>query len=471
MAATPDETVTGVGRAHDPEAVLSAAEAAHLAARETATSGVRRDRPAGRKAARQPPQRDRGGPRRAPLALAAAVAAAWAAALSYAPVAVVLWLAQLAEGGGSPGAALRIGLAGWLLGHGVPLQTAEGPIGLAPLGLAVLAGWRLMRAGVHTTRGIGARRSGSLSRALGAAAAIGLWYGLFGGLAAVIVSAVGPQVSPVRAGLTLAVFGGSAALVGSARTSDAVGTVAARAPDYLRDGVRTGLVVALLLLGMGAAAAGISIALGGGEASDVLGAYRTGVLGQAGVTLLCLAYAPNAAVWAVAYLVGPGFAVGSDSVVRVTEVSVGGLPALPIFAGLPAGPIGGAGAALIGMPVVASMVGGWLMTRRRARSAAAARTSAVRTSAAHTSGIGTSAAVQAAQRWPALLGAALIAGLVAGVLLGLAAVASSGSLGSDRLAQIGPVGWQVALAATALATLGTVLGAAAARTFAGPPTD
>ena len=58
--------------------------------------------------------------------------------------------------------------------------------------------------------------------------------------------------------------------------------------------------------GAGAAAAGVAIAGGGGEASECSPRTGPGSPGQAGVTLVCLAYAPNAAVWARAYLVGPG---------------------------------------------------------------------------------------------------------------------------------------------------------------------
>ena len=458
MAATPDETATGVGRAPDPEAVLSAAEAAHLATRETVRLDVRGGRLANRETVRLPIQRGRSGPRqgrrRAPLALAAVVAAAWAALVSFAPVALVLWLAQLAEGGGSPGGALQLGLAGWLLGHGVPLETDNGTLGsgAARTGrarrVAPGAGRRAHDPGHRRpAERLGLPRAG---RRGGHRAVVRAARRV---LAAALLSETGPQASAARAGLTLAGFGALAALIGTARSSGAIDTVAARVPGYLRDGVRAGVVVALVLFGAGAAAAGISIALGGGEASDVLAAYRTGVAGQAGVTLVCLAYAPNAAIWAVAYLVGPGFAIGTDSVVRVTEVTVGGLPALPIFAGLPAGPVGGAGAALVGVPVIAGMVGGWLMTRPGPSRSAARMPVAGR----------------AGPRWPALLGAAVVAGLVAGALLGLAAIVSSGSLGGGRLADLGPVGWQVAAAATGLVTVGTVVGAAAARAFAGQP--
>ncbi|MFF4890035.1 cell division protein PerM [Micromonospora chersina] len=386
---------------------------------------------------------------RAPLPVAAGVAALWAAVTSWLPVTLVLGLAQLSEDAGSLTGALRAGLVGWLLGHGVPLETTAGPLGLAPLALTALAVWRLTRAGVHVSRAIGARGGRSPRQALTVAVGVGIGYALLGALAATVVGAGGPRVSPVRAGLTFAVLGGLAALVGAMRTTGVWVLLARRSPAALRDGVRTGLVAGLLLLGAGAGAAGLAVATGGGDAADMIGAYRTGVAGQAGITLVSLAYAPNATVWSASYLLGPGFAVGTDTAVRTSEVSVGALPAVPLLAGLPRGPVDGLGAGLLAVPVLAAMAAGWLLARRLLRVAAEER---------------------APVGWSALLVPAALAGPVAGALLGLAAVASRGPLGAGRLAEIGPSPWPVAGVATLVVAVGAVLGAAAGRTLSGAST-
>ncbi|SCG54491.1 cell division protein PerM [Micromonospora coxensis] len=414
-------------------------------------AGVRADaRPPGRPASgsRVPaPRRSESSRSRAPLAVAAVFAAGWAALTSYLPVALVLGLAQLSEDAASVTGALRVGLAGWLLGHGVPLRTEAGPLGLVPLALSALVLWRLTRAGVHTSRAMGARGGRSPRQALTAAGAVGIGYALLGVLAAVLVGTGGLSVSPVRAGLTYAVFGTLAALVGSVRTTGVAGLLAERAPAVLRDGVRTGLVAGLLLFGAGAGAAGLAVATGGGDAADMIGAYRTGVAGQAGITLVSLAYAPNATVWSTAYLLGPGFAVGTGTAIRTSEVTVGALPAVPLLAGLPSGPVDGLGAALLAVPVLAGMAAGWLLSRRLLRPAADDR---------------------AEPGWPALLGPAALAGPVVGLLAGLAAAASGGPLGGGRLAEIGPVPWQVGLVATAVVAVGALLGAAAGKVLARP---
>lgn len=413
-------------------------------------SGARTGRPPGRAGgARVPAPRrpEPSGRSRAPLPVAAGVAAAGAAVTSYLPVAVVLGLAQFSEDAGSLVGALRAGLAGWLLGHGVPLETTAGPLGLVPLTLCAFAFWRLSRAGVHASRAVGARGGRSPRQAATVALAVGIGYAVFGVLAALLVDSPGLRVSPVRSGLTLLLFGTLAALVGAARTTAVTRLLADRAPAVLRDGVRTGLVAALLLLAAGASAAGLAVATGGGDAADLIGAYRTGVAGQAGITLVSLAYAPNATVWSTAYLLGPGFAVGTGTAVRLSEVSVGSLPAVPLLAGLPSGPVDGLGAALLAVPVLAGMTAGWLLARRLLRPDADEWTPPA---------------------WPALLGPAALAGPVVGLVAGLAAAASGGPLGGGRLAEIGPVPWQVAAVATAVVTVGALLGAAAAKVLDRP---
>jgi hypothetical protein len=407
---------------------------------------------------------DRSG--RAPLIVAAGAATFWAALVSYLPVAAVIGLARTLEGAGGLGGAATTGLAAWLLGHGVPLGTSLGPLALAPLLLTLLALWRLNRAGLHITRAIGARHSGSPRDALAVAGAAGVWYALIGALAAAIISGPGTEISAARAAVHLFLLGAAGALVGSLRSTDALAVVARRIPRMLRHGIRTGLVAALLILAAGAVFTGLAVAVGGGEAADMIAAYRTGVAGQAGITLVSLAYGGNAAVWAAAYLLGPGFALGTDSSVRLTEVAVGPLPTLPLLSGLPDGPMGATGALLLAVPVLAAMVAGWLLTRRLIRGLAErARAERLQPPVARPPAV----AGTDLPPWSLVLGAGLLAGPVAGLVLGALAGLSGGSLGGGRLADIGPVPWQVALVATGVVAASAAIGAAAARTFGRRP--
>jgi len=411
---------------------------------------------------RRPPGQRR--PRPAPLPVAVAFATLWAAALSYLPVAAVIGLARTLEGESGLTGAAHAGLAGWLLGHGVPIGTSIGSLGLPPLLLTMLVLWRLNRAGLHVTRATGGRRSGSIGGALLIGFAVALTYALLGSVAALVVDDKGTEVTPARAAINFFLLGLIGSLAGSLRGTDALSVVARHTPGPIRHGIRTGVVATLLILGAGAAVTGLSVAVGGGQAAETIEAFRTGVAGQAGITLLSLAYGGNAAVWAAAYLLGPGFALGTGSAVRLTEVTAGTLPTLPLLAGLPNGPMGAAGAALLAVPVLAGLAAGWLLVLRLNRD---------RTGVVHIGEQSKRGHARPGERtehpWSLVLGGGLIAGPAAGLLLGVLSRASGGPLGDGRLATIGPDPWQVALVATAVVAASAAIGAAAARTFGPAP--
>jgi hypothetical protein len=388
--------------------------------------------------------------------LAAAVTATWAAIVSYASVLAVVALLVLVSGGAPVPVVLRFGTGGWLLAHGVPLTTGAGPLGLTPLAVSALAAWRVNRAGVHTARAIGARRAGSAGRPVAAsvrlaalaAACVALCYGLLGALAAAAVAGRDWTARPLAAGLTCGGFALLAAGAGAAAESGATARLWRRLPRVLRDAVRTGLVAALLVLGAGAAVAGVTVAVAGGEAGSMFASYHTGVAGQAGLTLLCLVFAPNLASWAAAYLVGPGFAVGVGTTVSAAKVNLGALPAVPVLAGLPTTPVSGWTAPLLGLPLAAGMAAGALLIRRQARERTGRPGAPV-------------------PGWGPVVLAGLVAGPVAGVLLGLAAWASGGPLGSGRLAHTGPAVLPVALVAAGVVAVGALIGAATMRVLEG----
>jgi hypothetical protein len=172
--------------------------------------------------------------------------------------------------------------------------------------------------------------------------------------------------------------------------------------------------------------AGVSLAVhaaGFRLASDEL---SPGPVGSALLLLAGLAYLPNAVVWAMAYVIGPGFAFGAGTAVAPAGSVIGPLPLFPMLAGLPAAPHGPHAAgpgpvsfALLAIPYLAGAFGG-LLTVRTAPSPA----------------------IEAAPLW------GLAAGATAGCVTGALAVVSGGPLGTGRLAAIGPSGWQVALVAT-----------------------
>jgi hypothetical protein len=262
--------------------------------------------------------------------------------------------------------------------------------------------------------------------------------------------------------LTLGGFGFLAALGGAAIESGAHARLARRTPGPVRDATRTGLVAALLVLGAGAAAGGTSLALSGGAASRVLAAYHAGFAGQVGLTLICVVYGPNLAVWAASYLIGPGFAVGAGTVVSAARVSLGTVPAVPVLAAMPARPVSGWAGLLLAVPLAAGMTAGWLLVRRRLRAAGAGGQTGVPAGR-----VGADEVAGRPVRWSSLLSAAALAGPVAGLALAFAAWASAGPLGGGHLAEVGPRAWPLAGVAAGLVAVGAVVAAAATKILIG----
>ncbi len=362
---------------------------------------------------------------RAPLPVAAVVAALWATALGLAPLLLLATVGTIGTGAPFEGAA-RIAVSVWLLGHGVPLPTGGGTntITLIPLAVTIWAAWRLARAGVHAGRVAGAPRAGSPWPAVRAGLAVALVYAALGaGVARVVQTGISPGRAAVSCGIVAAV----AAVAGALGLGRSGRLLLRRLPRTLVEAGRTALTATALLITAGALAAGVALALAGAEAAQMLSAYRAGMTGQVGITALCLIYLPNLAVWSTAYLVGPGFAVGTGTVVSPGDVLLGPVPALPVFAALPTGELTGLwSTVLFAAPAVAGLVAGALLARRR------------------TDG--------------PVIGAALLVGPVAVGLVQLAMMASRGGLGSGRLAELGPYDIRVALLAGGVIGVAAVLG-------------
>jgi hypothetical protein len=151
-------------------------------------------------------------------------------------------------------------------------------------------------------------------------------------------------------------------------------------------------------------------------------ALSPGPSGAALLLLAQLAYVPNAIVWAISFTLGPGFAVGTGTVVAPTGSALGAVPVFPMLAALPGGqhPTG-PGWLSIGMlavPYLAGIFGGIVTVR-----------------------IAPTAMLEAAPLW------GFAAGTAAGLLTGLTAAFAGGPLGDGRLAAVGPSGLQVGVVA------------------------
>jgi hypothetical protein len=369
------------------------------------------------------------GPQRPPrpLYLAGAIAAGAAAMAGLAAltlVAVVGWIAapHTTLGGGLPGV-LRTAIQLWLVGHHVGFTLhGAGPIGLLPLGLVLLPGALLWRSGRWVVRTCQLAR---LRHAGYAAVALALPYGLLTGSLAVASRTPLSSPSPVQAALAGFLLAFAAGGLGAARALAPWARLISLLPDRVRClvvGVTGSLAV---LAGAGALLTGASLidhATGFRLASDAL---SPGLIGSALLLLAALAYLPNAVIWAIAYMLGPGFAFGVGTAVTPTGTVLGALPLFPMLAALPAGSLGPrpaapgwAGPVLLAVPFLAGAFGG-LLTVRTAPSPG----------------------IEAAPLW------GFGSGVLSGAVLGVLAAFSGGPLGTGRLATTGPAGWQVALVA------------------------
>jgi hypothetical protein len=104
----------------------------------------------------------------------------------------------------------------------------------------------------------------------------------------------------------------------------------------------------------------------------------------------------------------------------------------------------------LGLPLAAGMAAGALLARRQLRQAMATRRGE-----------------RYVPGWGPLIAATVLAGPVAGLLLGLVAWASGGPLGDGRLAHTGPAPLPVGLVAAGVVTVGALIGAATMRVLGG----
>ncbi|HYO39907.1 MAG TPA: DUF6350 family protein [Nocardioidaceae bacterium] len=372
--------------------------------------------PGARAQAESPPSRDPAGPAPRAPALTAAVAglaSATAVLLGCMALGLVGWYASDAGSHGSTRDALRVGADGWLLAHGASLQLTTGPAATTltalPLGLTVLCLWLAHRCGRRAATASAVEDARGLLIAVSVLSGV---YGLVALVTAVLASTADARPSLIGsfAGgvLVAALGGGSGLLVGSR-------SVPGR-PDLLRDvpetvrAILTGAVAAVLALAAAASVLlSVALLLDLGSAANVLSRLHAGVSGGLLATVLVAAVAPNAVLLTGSYLLGPGFSVGSGTLVSPGAVVLGPVPAFPLLAALPAeGPQPAWLGALVVAPVAASVVGVVLMLRRHPA-------------------LGY---LQAATRG---LGAGVAGGLLVTLLVGL----SGGAVGPGRMADVG----------------------------------
>jgi hypothetical protein len=367
-----------------------------------------------------------------PVWLAAGAAAALTA-LGLLGLGLALVVVQTLDPTGGLPVSGSAALAGrlWLLAQGGRLELDSGPLAVAPLLLTAALAWGLARIG----RGVAQVRDEAGGRAaaevVGTVAAV---HALLTLLVAVSVDAPGRgllQAVGGAAGLALLAAGW-----GTARESGLLDDALDRLPRSTRPvlrGALAGLLTALALCTIVVAVAVAADARGYDRLAAGLGGSGAGTVGLLGLAVLLL---PNAAAAVLGLAAGPGFSVGAATLVSVHGVSLGPLPALPLLAALPdtqAVPLIAWVSQAI--PALAGLVAGIAVGRRADDDGG-----------------------------PVLAG---IAGLLAGVLVGVGAAAvtwaGSGVLGDGGLAEVGAPPLATGIAVAAQAGIVAALAGAVAR--------
>jgi hypothetical protein len=359
-----------------------------------------------------------------PMLMAGGVAALAAAGGGLAVLATLTlfgWITapHVGLGGGLAGALRSAGLL-WLVAHHVEVTVrGVGKVGLLPIGLVLLPAALIERAGRWMTR---EGHVTSLPEVVPAAVSIALPYALFTG--AVAVASGTPVATPslwqaATLGFLIALL---ASGFGAARGLAPWRSLAARVPPRPRSLILGTLAALALLTVCGAILGAMSLIVHIGAYKQAVAALNPGIIGSVLLLLASLCYLPNSVIWAIAYMLGPGFSFGIGTAVSPSGSALGALPAFPMLAALPVGPKAAfpawLGFFVLVMPYLAGALAG-LMTVR----------------------IAPTPSLEAAPLW------GLVAGTLTAVVIGFGAKFAGGPLGAGRLASVGPAGGEVGLVA------------------------
>jgi Family of unknown function (DUF6350) len=290
----------------------------------------------------------------------AAVTAATVGLASLIVISLIVWAAD-SRSEANAGDAMRVAAEVWLVAHRTPLRMPGGAWTLPPLGLTLLLGWLLARAASVVARGSHPTEVRDLGVVV---AAVTLPYAAIAGVVAAVTAT--PSVRPPvgAAVVCAAVVGGSFAAVGAARGSGLT-TAAWRSVRYdIRTALSAAAAAGAVLLGAAALLTVATFIAHEHRVGSILAGYGGGP-GKFSMVLLSVLLVPNAVVFGLAYLVGPGFAVGTGTSVAFGGVHLAAVPRLPLLAALPGDraplPIVVAGCLVL---VVAGVVAGRRIARR-----------------------------------------------------------------------------------------------------------
>jgi len=345
--------------------------------------------------------------------LRGALAAGWAVAVGLASLVVLVLIVWAADSQSTASAAGAMRFAGqlWLLAHRSPVRTsAGGALVIPPLILTVLLGLLVARGAAILARSCGAVDAGVLRRIV---AAVALPYAVLATILAAVTSSTSLRPSIGAAFVCAALIGGISAAIGAARAAGLLPSAWRAVPVEVRAALDAAGVAGVVVV-----AAATLLALGSMFAhlhrfGSIVGSYNGGP-GEVAMVLLSLLYLPNAVLFGVGYISGPGFAIGAGTSVMYGGVHLGAMPAFPLLAAVPSGRAPWSVTAVF----IAAMVGAGILAARRILRAEG---------------------LDLREQLRRALFAGAGFGIVAAVVVGFA----GGPAGPGRLGAVGPSPWQV----------------------------
>ncbi|HEX4441948.1 MAG TPA: DUF6350 family protein [Galbitalea sp.] len=183
--------------------------------------------------------------------------------------------------------------------------------------------------------------------------------------------------------------------------------------EIVATALRAGTAAAAVVITVAGAAVAILLLANYAQIITLYENLHSGALGGLALTIAQILFLPNLVVWAASWLIGPGFSIGTGSLVSPLGTTLGPLPSIPVLGALPQGDTPFEFVGLL-VPLIAGFLVGAVLcssVSSRIRSTGALVT---------------------------MLGVGLGTGIVGGAILGLLAWASSGAIGPGRLQQAGP---------------------------------
>lgn len=288
--------------------------------------------------------------------LRAAFAGVEAAVLTWLTTALLAMVAYAATAA-APGmaetnwaTAVGAGSQFWALGLGGTMLVEETAVSLAPLGVPLLAILLLN----------GSIRRGHLRTIPQVAFAAGTF------VVAVALLGYASGVAPGRhllGALLIGAVAGTTGIWGRTRElPDAARTWLDALPRDVGEGFRSGRILLLWLAVAGSLMVGAAVFLGWDLVAEISESLRASAVSGVAFGLVQAAYLPNLAAWALAWVAGPGFMVGTGTSFAPAEVLTEPLPAIPVLGALPA-PGFEPGYIVVLLPIVIGAV--WALWRSR----------------------------------------------------------------------------------------------------------